>query len=77
MISDLIEIKLTPPYLPNARASSRFNGHRINDRLLRITTSALFDPIYRGIVRPIDLLYTSENMIHLMTLIRYHQTEHS
>jgi tyrosinase len=53
------KINNNPPYVPNAQASTRYRGHRINDRLSRITTSTLFDPIYRGSVRPIDLLDTS------------------
>jgi tyrosinase len=53
------QIHSNPPYVPNAQADTRLRGHRLNDRLFRITASALFDPIYRGNVRPIDLLDTS------------------
>jgi tyrosinase len=44
------------PYLPGARSSSTLRGHRLNDRLFSITTSSVFDPIFRGSVRPADLL---------------------
>lgn len=47
------------PYLPAARARRAARGHRLNDRLFRITRSAAFDPIYRGKVRPADLLDVS------------------
>ena len=42
------EIHENPPYLPEAQASTRIRGHRLYDRLFRITTSELFDPVYRG-----------------------------
>jgi tyrosinase len=65
------QIHDNPPYVPNAQASTRLRGHRLNDRLYSITTSTLFDPIYRGSVRPIDLLdisarYTYETFDDLL-----------
>jgi tyrosinase len=50
------EIHSNIPYVPDAQADTRLSGHRLNDRLFRITASAFFDPIYSGSVRPIDLL---------------------
>lgn len=46
-------------YLPDSNESSALLRHRINDRLLEITESSLFDPIYEGSVRPSDLLDVS------------------
>lgn len=65
------QIHGNPPYVPDASASATLRGHRLNDRLFRITTSVLFDPIYRGRVRPTDLLdvstrYTYDTFADLM-----------
>jgi len=53
-----------PPYLPDDSAGTALRGHRLNDRLFGITTSELFDPIYRGRVRPADLLDVSARYIY-------------
>ena len=54
-----------PPYLPdNTTANSQLRGHRLNDRLFGVTTSALFDPIYRGRARPVDLLDISARYVY-------------
>jgi tyrosinase len=53
-----------PPYLPNDSAGSTLRGHRLNDRLFGITTSDLFDPIYRGRVSPADLLDVSAQYVY-------------
>lgn len=53
-----------PPYLPNDSAGSTLRGHRLNDRLFGITTSDLFDPIYRGRVSPADLLDVSARYVY-------------
>jgi tyrosinase len=49
----------SPPYVPDASATTTLRGHRLNDRLFRITSSDLFDPIYKGKVSPADLLDVS------------------
>lgn len=48
-----------PSYVPPSTAPTVLRGHRLNDNLFRITRSILFDPIYRGRVRPSDLLDVS------------------
>jgi tyrosinase len=44
-----------PSYIPDAQAGTSLRGHRLNDYLFAVTTNQLFDPIYRGRVRPVDL----------------------
>ena len=51
---------IVPLHPPDAQSDTKLRGHRLNDRLFRITASALFDPIYRGRVRPVDMLDISE-----------------
>jgi tyrosinase len=53
------EIHGNPSYVPGLQAENSLRGHRLNDYLFAITTSNLFDPIYRGRVRPADLLDVS------------------
>jgi tyrosinase len=53
-----------PPYLPDKSAGSSLRGHRLNDLLFAITRSNLFDPIYRGRVRPADLLDVSGRYVY-------------
>jgi tyrosinase len=53
-----------PPYLPDNSAASELRGHRLNDRLFAVTRSNLFDPIYRGRVRPADLLDVSARYVY-------------
>ena len=54
-----------PPYLPDNRAGTGvLRGHRVNDLLYAITTNNLFDPIYRGRVRPADLLDVSAQYVY-------------
>jgi tyrosinase len=53
------KIHNSPPYVPDASATTTLRGHRLNDRLFRITSSDLFDPIYKGKVSPADLLDVS------------------
>lgn len=59
-----------PPYLPGAKTKKAPKGHRLKDKLFKMTTSKLFDPIYRGKVRPADLLdvsarYTYDTFVDL------------
>jgi tyrosinase len=53
-----------PPYLPNNSAGTALRGHRLNDQLFAATRSNLFDPIYRGRVRPADLLNISARYVY-------------
>jgi tyrosinase len=53
-----------PPYLPNTNAGTALRGHRLNDLLYAITTSEMFDPIYRGRIRPSDLLDVSARYVY-------------
>ena len=54
-----------PPYLPdNTPGNAQLRGHRLNDRLFRITANTLFDPIYRGSARPVDLLDISGRYVY-------------
>jgi tyrosinase len=53
-----------PPYFPNNSAGTALRGHRLNDGLFAVTRSNLFDPIYRGRVRPADLLDVSARYIY-------------
>ena len=50
-------VLLTSPMLGVTLGSS---AHHLNDRLFRMTASTLFDSIYRGRVRPVDMLDISE-----------------
>ena len=53
------KIHNNPQYVPDASATTTLRGHRLNDRLFSITSSDLFDPIYKGKVSPADLLDVS------------------
>src|SRR5215216_4843909 len=53
-----------PPYFPNNSAGTALRGHRLNDGLFAVTRSNLFDPIYRGRVRPADLLDVSARYVY-------------
>jgi tyrosinase len=53
-----------PPYLPDANAGTALRGHRLNDLLFAITISEIFDPIYRGRVRPSDLVNVSARYVY-------------
>jgi tyrosinase len=61
-----------PTYLPDNNAGTEFRGHRLNDRLFPATEAEtkkqrkgnLFDPIYRGRVRPVDLLDVSARYVY-------------
>ena len=59
-----LQIHNNPPYVPNANAATALSRHRLNDLLFEITTSDLFDPIYRGRVRPLNLLDPSARYIY-------------
>lgn len=54
------QIHSNPPYLPDNDQPSFLQGHRLNDFLYEITQSQQFDPIFRGRVRPADLIDVSE-----------------
>lgn len=48
-----------PPYLPGDNESNDLQRHRLNDFMYEITTTEEFDPLFKGRVRPKDLLDVS------------------
>jgi tyrosinase len=54
-----LQIHGDPSYVPNANAGTFLRRHRVNDLLFEITTNDLFDPVYHGSVRPLNLLDVS------------------
>lgn len=49
-------IHSNPPYLPGDSENTNLQRHRLNDFMYEITTSEQFDPLFKGRVRPADLL---------------------
>jgi tyrosinase len=58
------QIHNNPVYVPGPNSANTLRGHRLNDLLLSITSSDLFDPVYNGSVRPADLLDVSTRYVY-------------
>ena len=58
------QIHNNPPYLPGDNENASLQRHRLSDLMYEITTDEQFDPLFRGRVRPADLLTVSTRYIY-------------
>jgi tyrosinase len=58
------QIHDNPPYLPGDNENPNLQRHRLNDLMYEITTDEQFDPLFKGRVRPAELLDVSSRYVY-------------